>query len=122
MNKRPKVWASFADAKRKTSAVTLAAKRRRTTDSVSYVSHIKKKKSERKVRIFPFWCGKRVRSEKQSMTVFHERSKQSKEKLSKAAPYENFDYATLLGNLQVPRRGWRSCDRHPLLLLSFQQK
>ena len=45
-----------------------------------------------------------MRSEKQSMTVFHERSKQSKEKLSKAAPYENFDYATLLGNYEAAMR------------------
>ena len=64
-----------------------------------------------------------MRSEKQSMTVFHERSKQSKEKLRKAVPYENFDYATLLGNLQVPKIerlpfGYRTI----LLMLSNKRK
>ena len=46
---------------------------------------------------------KRVRSEKQLITVFHERRQQSKEKLRKAVLCENFDYATCQRNLQFPR-------------------
>ena len=50
-----------------------------------------------KSKLVDFWCGRRARREKQLITVFRERSQQSKEKWSKAAPWAHFDYATWQG-------------------------
>ena len=67
------------------------------------------------------WCRRRVKSEKQLITVFREWSQQSKEKLKKAKLWENFDYATWLGNLQIPRKRRKSLRLSPHSVLHLNQ-
>ena len=56
-----------------------------------------------KSKLVDFWCGRRARREKQLITVFRERSQQSKKKWRKSMIFAHFDYATWLGNLQFPK-------------------